>query len=118
VESFGSRVRDAVLSVEAFDSVIEAQTVMDAWKDIHNQQRLHSSHGWRTPAAFAATVTEGAQHNRRQLVAAAGPTNGPVTRLTALPANDSRSCSASARGSAAGRALGATSSLAERFTTD
>jgi hypothetical protein len=28
VESFGSRVRDEVLSVEAFDPVIEAQTVI------------------------------------------------------------------------------------------
>ena len=28
VESFGSRVRDEVLSVEAFDSVLEAQTVI------------------------------------------------------------------------------------------
>ena len=67
VESFGSRVRDEVLSVEAFDSVIEAQTVINDWKDIYNHQRPHSSHGWRTPAAFAATVTEGAQHNRPQL---------------------------------------------------
>ena len=66
VESFGSRVRDEVLSVEAFDSVIEAQTVINDWKDIYNHQRPHSSHGWGTPAAFAATVTE-AQHNRPQL---------------------------------------------------
>ena len=29
VESFGSRVRDEVLSAEAFDSVIEAQTVIN-----------------------------------------------------------------------------------------
>jgi transposase InsO family protein len=62
VESFGSRVRDEVLSVEAFDSVLEPQTVINDWKDIYNHQRPHSSLGWRTPAAFAATVTEGAQH--------------------------------------------------------
>jgi putative transposase len=67
VESFGARVRDEVLSVEAFDSVIEAQTVINDWKDIYNHQRPHSSHGWRTPAAFAATVTEGAQQNRPQV---------------------------------------------------
>ena len=29
VESFGSRVRDEVLSVEAFDSVLEARTVIE-----------------------------------------------------------------------------------------
>jgi len=33
----------------------------------YNHRRPHSSLGWRTPAAFAATVTEGAQHNRPQL---------------------------------------------------
>ena len=64
MESFGSCVREEVLWVEAFDSVIEAQTVINDWKDIYGHQRPHSSHGWRTPAAFAATVTEGAQHNR------------------------------------------------------
>src|SRR5215208_1833376 len=32
VESFGSRVRDEVLSVEAFDSVLEAQTVITDWR--------------------------------------------------------------------------------------
>jgi Integrase core domain len=34
VESFGSRVRDEVLSVEAFDSVLEAQTVITDWRTI------------------------------------------------------------------------------------
>jgi hypothetical protein len=32
VESFGSRVRDEVLSVEAFDSVLEAQTIITDWR--------------------------------------------------------------------------------------
>ena len=44
VESFDSRVRDEVLSVEAFDSVIKAQAVINDWKDIYNHQRPHS-HG-------------------------------------------------------------------------
>jgi hypothetical protein len=34
VESFGSRVRDEVLSVEALDSVLEAQTVITDWRTI------------------------------------------------------------------------------------
>jgi putative transposase len=55
VESFASRVRDEVLSVEMFDSVLEAQTVINDWKDIYNHHRPHSSHGWRSPVAFAAT---------------------------------------------------------------
>ncbi len=56
VESFGSRVRDEVLSVEAFDSVLEAQTVMNDWKNIYNHKRPHSSLGWTPPAAYAASL--------------------------------------------------------------
>jgi putative transposase len=56
VESFGSRVRDEVLSVEAFDSVLEAQTVINDWRNIYNKERPHSSLGWKTPAAYAATL--------------------------------------------------------------
>ena len=57
VESFGSRVRDEVLSVEAFDSVLEAQTVITDWRTIYNHRRPHSSRGWRPPAAYAASLT-------------------------------------------------------------
>jgi putative transposase len=57
VESFGSRVRDEVLSVEAFDSVLEAQTVINDWRTIYNHKRPHSSLGWKTPAAYAASLT-------------------------------------------------------------
>jgi transposase InsO family protein len=41
VESVGSRVRDEVLSVEAFDSVLEAQTVITDWRTIYNHRRPH-----------------------------------------------------------------------------
>jgi hypothetical protein len=68
---------DEVSSVEAFDSVIEAHTVMNNWKDISNHQRPHSSHGWRTPAALAATVTRRSPAQPTPtLIAAAGPTKG------------------------------------------
>jgi hypothetical protein len=77
VESFGSRVRDEVLSVEAFDSVLEAQTVITDWRTIYNHRRPHSSLGWRTPAAFATTVTgRSPALPTPALIAAAGPTKG------------------------------------------
>ncbi len=47
VESFGSRVRDEVLAVEVFDSLLEAKTVIEDWRKIYNHQRPHSSLGWR-----------------------------------------------------------------------
>ena len=49
VESFGSRVRDEVLSVEAFDSVLEAQTVITDWRTIYNHRRPHSAIGDQPP---------------------------------------------------------------------
>jgi transposase InsO family protein len=52
-----ARVRDEVLSVEAFDSVLEAQTVITDWRTIYNHRRPHSSLGWRLPAAYAASLT-------------------------------------------------------------
>jgi hypothetical protein len=42
-------VRDEVLSVGAFDSVLEAQTVITDWRTIYNHRRPHSSLGWRLP---------------------------------------------------------------------
>ena len=56
VESFGSRVRDEVLAVEAFDSLLEARTVIEDWRTIYNHQRPHSSLGWKPPAAYAASL--------------------------------------------------------------
>src|SRR5829696_227094 len=42
VESLGSGVRDEVLSVEAFDSVLEAQTVITDWRTLYNHRRPHT----------------------------------------------------------------------------
>ena len=54
VESFGGKVRDEVLAVEAFDSLLEAKTVIEDWRNTYNTRRPHSSLGWKTPAAYAA----------------------------------------------------------------
>ena len=54
VESFGSRVRDEVLAVEAFGSLLEAKTVIEDWRNTYNTQRPHSSLEWKSPAAYAA----------------------------------------------------------------
>ncbi len=67
VESFGSRVRDEVLSVEAFDSVLEAQTVIEDWRTIYNQKRPHSSLGWKSPAAYAASLNRQPETNTARL---------------------------------------------------
>jgi len=53
VESFGSRVRDELLSGELFETLIEAQVMVADWHQDYNQRRPHSSLGIRTPANFA-----------------------------------------------------------------
>ena len=58
VESFGSRVRDELLAVEAFDSLLEAKTVTEEWRTTYNHRRPHSSLGWKTPAAYAANWSQ------------------------------------------------------------
>jgi len=67
VESFGSRFRDEVLSVESFDSVVEAQTVMNDWKNVYNQKRPHSSLGWKPPATYAASLIPQAKETPARL---------------------------------------------------
>jgi hypothetical protein len=76
VESFGSRVRDEVLSVETFDSVLKAQTVITDWRTIYTHRRRHSSLGWRPPAAYAASLPTNKSEKPARLSVAAGPTNG------------------------------------------
>lgn len=54
VESFHSRLRDACLSMEVFDNVKHAQTLVASWRSDYSHRRPHSSLGYQTPAAFAA----------------------------------------------------------------
>ncbi len=55
VESFAGKVRDEVLAVEAFDSLLEAKIVIEDWRHTYNTLRPHSSLTWKTPAAYAAS---------------------------------------------------------------
>ena len=59
VESFGSRVRDEVLAVEAFDSLLEARVVIGDWRIEYNTVRPHSSLGWRPPSHYAVACRRG-----------------------------------------------------------
>lgn len=57
VESFGGRLRDELLKVEQFDTLLEAKTVIEDWKEDYNHHRPHSSLGWLTPMAYAQKWT-------------------------------------------------------------
>jgi putative transposase len=57
VESFNGRVRDELLNVEEFGSLLEAQVIIEAWRIEYNTYRPHSSLGGLTPTEFTARWT-------------------------------------------------------------
>jgi putative transposase len=59
VESYGSRVREELLSIEQFDSLLDARVLVDDWREEYNTYRPHSALGMLTPAEFAARWREG-----------------------------------------------------------
>ena len=53
-ESFVSRLRDEFLDGEALLSVLDAQVKLSLYRRYWNEERPHSSLGYRTPSEFAA----------------------------------------------------------------
>jgi putative transposase len=57
VESFGSRLRDELLAVEAFTTLLEAQVLVEDWRIEYNTIRPHSALGYLTPTDYAKAWT-------------------------------------------------------------
>jgi putative transposase len=57
VESFGSRLRDELLAVETFNSLLEAQVLVEDWRIEYNTLRPHSALGYLTPTDYAKART-------------------------------------------------------------
>lgn len=53
VESFGSRIRDELLSVELFSCLTEAKVLIEDWRCDYNHHRPHSALGMQAPVRFA-----------------------------------------------------------------
>ncbi len=53
VESFGSRVRDELLTVELFSCLAEAKVLVEDWREDYNHHRPHSALHMKAPARFA-----------------------------------------------------------------
>jgi transposase InsO family protein len=58
VESFGSRIRDELLSVELFSCLAEAQLLIEDWRHDYNHHRPHSALQMMTPLAFVANLRQ------------------------------------------------------------
>ena len=55
IESFNGRMRDELLNLWQFDSLLEARVLIDQWREDYNHNRPHSAHGGLTPTEFAAS---------------------------------------------------------------
>ena len=49
-ESFNGKLRDELLNTEIFDTLREAQVLIEGWRRHYNMVRPHSSLGWTPPA--------------------------------------------------------------------
>ena len=50
VESFNGKLRDELLGMEIFDTLYEAQVVIEGWRQEYNRFRPHSALGYKPPA--------------------------------------------------------------------
>jgi len=62
IESFSRKLRDELLNRELFDTLLEAQALIERWRVHDNTGRLHSSPGCRPPSPEA--VFSVSQSNR------------------------------------------------------
>jgi len=53
IESFNGRLREECLNDNQFLTLVEAQTIIEAWRKDYNEERPHSSLGGLTPREFA-----------------------------------------------------------------
>ena len=57
IESFNGRMRDELLNETLFIDLDQARQLIGAWVTDYNTARPHSSLGYKTPAAYAGTLT-------------------------------------------------------------
>jgi transposase InsO family protein len=57
VESLNGTLRDECLNGEIFESLLEAQVLIERWRQEYNTFRPHSSLGYRPPAPEARILT-------------------------------------------------------------
>ena len=56
IESFNGRFRDKCLNEHWFVTMAQARRIIENWRIEYNEERPHSSLGYRTPADYAADL--------------------------------------------------------------
>ena len=72
IESFNGRMRDELLNESLFIDLGQARQLIDAWTTDYNTARPHSSLGYKTPAAYADTLTALGSASPAEALIAAG----------------------------------------------
>ena len=57
IESFNSRLRDELLNLRRFDSLLEARVIIEDWRLDYNAERPHTAHGDLAPSEFRLAWT-------------------------------------------------------------
>jgi transposase InsO family protein len=68
IESFNDRLRDELLNGEVFDTLLEAQVLVERWRRHYNAVRPHSALGYGPPALEAALPWAGSTALSHQMV--------------------------------------------------
>ena len=82
IESFNGRLRDELLNETLFRSLPHARVALNTWRRDYNAERPHSSLGWQTPLAFAATWQRRCAQRDRTLPRSEGVAPCPVASGT------------------------------------
>ena len=85
VESFHGRLREECLAVSWFQNLFDARRKIAAWKKEYNEERPHSSLGYKTPNEFAAAQAAGfytAVRGARDSNAVPCPSRSPIPAHT------------------------------------
>jgi putative transposase len=85
VESFHGRLREECLAVSWFQNLFDARRKIGAWRTEYNEERPHSSLGYKTPKEFAAQAAsfETAERGARDSDAIPCPSGSPIPAQTA-----------------------------------
>ena len=84
VESFNGRLRDECLTVSWFQNLFDARRKIAAWRIEYNEERPHSSLGYKTPSEFAAQAAGfyTAERGARDSNAVPCPSRSPIPAQT------------------------------------
>jgi putative transposase len=92
VESFNGRLREECLNLSWFQNLFDARRKIAAWREQYNEERPHSSLGYKTPREFAEAQAPGfytAVREARNSNAIPCPSRSPIPAQTGQGVNES-----------------------------